>query len=65
MGGDNGEGFSGKSIKDTWTKPKGDFRIKGGKWGWLGKWRQLYFNNNFKNLKKKKKNRLLLKRKIN
>ena len=23
------------SIKDTWTKPKG-YRIKGGKWGWLG-----------------------------
>ena len=30
-----GEGFSGTSIKDTWTKPKGD-RIKGGKWRWLG-----------------------------
>ena len=39
MGGDNGrkkwEGFSGTSIKDTWTKPK-EGRIKGGKWGWLG-----------------------------
>ena len=58
MGGDNGgkeeEGFSGTSIKDTWTKPKGG-RIKGGDWGWLGwrevvggKWRQLYLNNNKK-----------------
>ena len=53
MGG-KGEGFSGTSIKDTWTKPKGG-RIKGGKWGWLGwwgvveeKWRQLYLNNNKK-----------------
>ena len=38
VGGDNGgqgEGFSGTSIKDTWTKPKGD-RIKGGKWGQVG-----------------------------
>ena len=54
MGGWNGEEFSGTSIKDTWTKPKED-RIKGGKWGWLGeggvvmgKWRQLYLNNNTK-----------------
>ena len=30
-----GEGFSGTSIKDTWTKPKGG-RIKGRKRGWLG-----------------------------
>ena len=29
MGG-KGEGFSGTSIKDTWTKPKGG-KIKGGK----------------------------------
>ena len=50
MGGKR-EGFSGKCIKDTWTKPKGG-RIKGGTWGWLGrgevvegKWRQLYLNN--------------------
>ena len=35
MGRGKGEGFSGTSIKDTWTKPKGG-RIKGGKWGWLG-----------------------------
>ena len=38
MGGDNEgekkEGFSGTSMKDTWTKPKG-VRIKGGRWGWL------------------------------
>ena len=58
MGGDNGgkkgEGFSGTTIKDTWTKPEWG-RIKGGKWGWLGweglvgrKWRQLYLNNNKK-----------------
>ena len=33
--GGKGEGFSGTSIKDTWTKPKGG-RIKGRKWGWLG-----------------------------
>ena len=54
MGGEKGEGFSGTTIKDTWTKPKG-VRIKGGKWGWLvcgvvvgGKWRHLYLNNNKK-----------------
>ena len=29
-----GEGFSGTSVEDTWTKPKGG-RIKGGKWGCL------------------------------
>ena len=37
MGGNKwgkGEGFSGTTIKDTWTKPKVG-RIKGGKWGWL------------------------------
>ena len=52
---DNGgkrEGFSGTTIKDTWTKPRAD-GSKGGRWGrlrWLevvgGKWRQLYLNNN-------------------
>ena len=31
------EGFSGTSMKDTWTKPKG-VRINGRKWGWLGLW---------------------------
>ena len=31
MGG-RGEGFSGTTIKDTWTKPKGG-RTKGEKWG--------------------------------
>ena len=53
-GGKRGEGFSGISIKDTWTKPKRG-RIKGGKWGWLGwgewwgvQWRQRYLNNNKK-----------------
>ena len=30
------ERFSGTSIKNTWTKPKGH-RIKGERWGWLGK----------------------------
>ena len=35
MGGGKGEGFSGTSIKDMWTKPKGD-GIKGGNWGCLG-----------------------------
>ena len=44
--GAKGEGFSGTSIKDTWTKSKRG-RIKGGEWKWLrwwgavgGKWRQ-------------------------
>ena len=39
MGGDNGgkgEGFSGTTIKETWTKPKGH-SIEGERWGWLGK----------------------------
>ena len=56
--GAKGEGFSGTSIKDTWTKPKRG-RIEGGRWGWLGSggsgggiWRQLYLNNNKKKLKK-------------
>ena len=51
------EGFSGTYITDTWTKPK-QGRIKGRKWGWLGrggvvegKWRQLYLNNNKKTSK--------------
>ena len=35
MGGDNGEGFSGTTIKDTWTKPRGG-GSKGGKRVWLG-----------------------------
>ena len=49
--------FSGTSIKDTWTKPKGG-KIKGGEWQcWGGgsdggKWRQGYLNNNKKKLKK-------------
>ena len=33
--GERGEGFSETSVKDTWTKPKGD-GIMGGKWEWLG-----------------------------
>ena len=39
MGGNNAgkreKGFSGKSIKDTWTKPRRG-GIKGERWGWLG-----------------------------
>ena len=53
-GGEKGEGFSGRCIKDTWTKPKGG-RIKGGKWGWLG-WRENGDNYTWtvkKNVKKK------------
>ena len=29
------EGFSGTTIKDTWTKPR-EGGIRGGRWGWLG-----------------------------
>ena len=50
-----GQGFSGTSIKDPWTKPK-----EGKDRGWevwmagvggvvRGKWRPLYLNNNKKN----------------
>ena len=51
------KGHQGTCIKDPdpWTKPKGD-RIEGGRWGWVGrgkvvvgKWRQLYLNNNKSN----------------
>ena len=35
MIGEKGEGFSGTTIKDTWTKPRGGVS-KGGRWGWLG-----------------------------
>ena len=28
-------GFSGTTVKDTWTKPRGG-GIRGGRWGWLG-----------------------------
>ena len=37
MAGGAGKGFSGTTIKDTWSKPKG-VRIKGGKLAWVG-WR--------------------------
>ena len=48
MGGDNGgveEGFSGTSIKDTWTKPERVGSKVGGGEGWSGgsgraKWRK-------------------------
>ena len=36
MGG-NGEGFTGTTIKDTWTKTRGIVN-KGGRRGWLGWW---------------------------
>ena len=47
----NGKGFSGTTVKDTWTKPRGVGSGEGGGdgWGWRemgGKWRQLYLNNN-------------------
>ena len=32
--GEKGDGFSGTTIKDTWTKPRGV--ESGGRWGWLG-----------------------------
>ena len=36
MGGDNGEeGFSGTTIKDTWTKPRWG-GSRGRRWEWLG-----------------------------
>ena len=42
--------------KETWTKPKAG-RVKGGRWEWLGcrgvvrgKKKQLYLNNNKKNV---------------
>ena len=50
--GRKGEGVSGTTIKDTWTKTRGS-GIRGGRWGWLGsggvvggKGRKLYLNNN-------------------
>ena len=55
-GGKVEKGHQGTYIKDTWTKPKWG-RIVGGRLGWLGlggmvvgKWRQLYLDNNFKNV---------------
>ena len=33
--GGKGEGFSGTTIGDTWTKTMAG-RIDGGRWGWLG-----------------------------
>ena len=51
--GEKGEGFSGTTIKDTWTKPEGGVESgEGGGDGWDGgvvvraKCRQLYLNNN-------------------
>ena len=45
VSGGKGEGFSGTTIKDIWTKPKGG-RIKGGKWGWLGLEERCWENGN-------------------
>ena len=50
--GEKGEGFTGTTIKDIWTKPRGSGN-RAGRWGWLGWWggvggkgRKLYLNNN-------------------
>ena len=47
------EGFSGTSIKDIWTKPRGvesavEEGIPGVGAEVVGKWRRLYLNNNKK-----------------
>ena len=53
--GEKGGGFSGTSIKGTWTKPKDIGSRVGSGDGWgggrvlEGKWRQLYLNYNKKN----------------
>ena len=56
-----GRGHKGTYLKDPWTKPKWG-RMEDGRWGWVeqgkvavGKWRQLYLNNNKKMIKKKRK----------
>ena len=65
----NGEGFSGTTIKDTWTKPRWGGGIRGqrteegmaGVGGVVGeKCTQLYLNNN----KKKKEMNIVIKRKL-
>ena len=38
--GEKEDGFSGTTVKDTWTKPRGG-GSKGGRWGWLG-WGDLW-----------------------
>ena len=57
MGAGKEEGFSGTSIQDTWTKPRGVGSGVGGgnAWGggeWWGEWRQLDLSNNKKNKNK-------------
>ena len=44
MGGDSGEGYSGRTLKDTWTKPKGRVEagegggfVRGGRGGGVGR----------------------------
>ena len=53
-----GEGFSGTSIKDTWTKPKGRVEAKeGGGFGRAGEegWGENADNCNWTTIKKKEK----------
>ena len=64
--GQRGEGFTGTTIKDTRTKPRGSGN-RGRRWGWLGlggvvgdKCRQLYLNNNKIIKKFKKRNKPIL-----
>ena len=52
--GKKGKGHQEICIKDPWTKPKKG-SIEGETWGWVrqgkvvvGKWRQLYLNDNKK-----------------
>ena len=52
--GEKGEGFTGTTIKDTWTVTRGGGN-RGSRWGGLwwcggvrGKGRKLYLNNNKK-----------------
>ena len=43
--GKKGKSPQGTCIKDPWTKPK-EGGIVGGEGSGVGKWRQLYLNNN-------------------
>ena len=57
--GEKGEGFSGTTIKNTWTKPRWGWKQGRDDWGGGGvvggKCRQLYLNNNNIILNKRKK----------
>ena len=54
------EGFSGTTIKDTWTQPRRSGIEVGGGGGWGergvvgGKWRHLSLNNNTQKFKKRR-----------